>query len=133
MDALEIIDLSNNTLTGTIPGFLGTMPKLQQLNLEYNQFSGSIPTTISKNNKLNLNVTGNPCLGTSGKSCASTPGTVNSSPGNTYVTKNKKSRSLPIVLGTTISSLFVWVVTVVLIILRKRRQPASANMTNVTG
>ncbi|XP_076929613.1 putative leucine-rich repeat receptor-like serine/threonine-protein kinase At2g19230 [Bidens hawaiensis] len=131
MDALEIIDLSNNTFTGAIPGFLGTMPKLQQLNLADNQFSGSIPTTISKNNKLKLNVTGNPSLCTSGKSCPSSP---NSYPGSTNVTKNKKSSSLPIVLGTTIPTfLLVWIVAGVFIILRKRRQLASTNMPNATG
>nr|GEX89456.1 malectin-like carbohydrate-binding domain-containing protein [Tanacetum cinerariifolium] len=31
MDALEIIDLHNNSLSGEIPSFLGTMPNLQQL------------------------------------------------------------------------------------------------------
>ncbi|PWA90527.1 malectin-like carbohydrate-binding domain-containing protein [Artemisia annua] len=81
MDALEIIDLHNNSLSGEIPSFLGTLPNLQQLNLADNQFSGSIPTSLTKNSKLKLTVTGNPSLCTSNNSCSNTPGTINSPPG----------------------------------------------------
>ncbi|KAI3742469.1 hypothetical protein L1987_60152 [Smallanthus sonchifolius] len=130
MDALEIIDLHNNSLTGTIPDFLGTMPNLRQLNLADNQFSGSIPTTLSRNNKLKLTVTGNPSLCTSGKSCSNSPGTINSDPDSTPVT-NKKNSTLPVVLGTTIPAFFlVWVAAGVFIILRRRRK---LNMPIVTG
>ncbi|KAJ0788061.1 putative transferase [Helianthus annuus] len=128
MDALEIIDLHNNTLTGTIPDFLGSMPNLQELNLADNEFSGSIPATLSKNKKLKLNVTGSFC--TPGKSCASS-----SSPGgSTGVTKSKKSSSLPLVLGITIPAFFlVWVAVGIFIVLRKKRKPANMNMPIVTG
>nr|GEW55892.1 malectin-like carbohydrate-binding domain-containing protein [Tanacetum cinerariifolium] len=54
MNALEIIDLHNNSLSGPIPSFLGTLPNLKQLNLADNQFSGSIPRSLSRNSKLNL-------------------------------------------------------------------------------
>ncbi|PWA61935.1 malectin-like carbohydrate-binding domain-containing protein [Artemisia annua] len=71
LDALEIIDLHNNTLNGSIPSFLGTMPNLKRLNLAYNRFSGPIPTSLSNKNKVELVVTGNPSLCTSGNSCSS--------------------------------------------------------------
>ncbi|KAI3801444.1 hypothetical protein L1987_29549 [Smallanthus sonchifolius] len=123
-------DLHNNSLTGTIPDFLGTMPNLRQLNLADNQFSGRIPTTLSKNNKQKLIVTGNPSLCTSGKSCSNSPETINSDPGSTPVT-SKKSSALPVVLGTTIPAFFlVWVAAGVFIILRRRRK---LNMPIVTG
>ncbi|KAI3951261.1 hypothetical protein MKW92_035492, partial [Papaver armeniacum] len=62
MDALQTIDFSNNNLTQEIPEFLGTLPKLDLLNLEGNNFSGEIPCSLLKNNNLKLRVTGNPNL-----------------------------------------------------------------------
>ncbi|XP_034687623.1 probable LRR receptor-like serine/threonine-protein kinase At1g05700 [Vitis riparia] len=69
MDALEIIDLHNNSLEGDIPDYLGTMPNLKQLNLADNDFSGTLPTSISNNKNLKLIATGNKNLCVSGKSC----------------------------------------------------------------
>ncbi|CAH1432396.1 unnamed protein product [Lactuca virosa] len=145
MDALEIIDLHNNTLHGEIPSFLGTMTNLQQLNLANNEFSGPIPTSLSNNNKLRLTVTGNPSVCTSGKSCATSPGTVNSSPGtvssspgtvssspgSTTISrskKKKKSSSLPAVLGTSIPTFFlIWIAVGVIVILRKKKKAVKDN------
>ncbi|XP_077214195.1 putative LRR receptor-like serine/threonine-protein kinase At1g51880 [Tasmannia lanceolata] len=62
MQALEFIDLQNNSLSGTIPSFLGKLPNLKELNLAYNSFSGSLPESLTNNNKISLNVTGNPGL-----------------------------------------------------------------------
>ncbi|KAL5746869.1 hypothetical protein ACOSQ2_024166 [Xanthoceras sorbifolium] len=59
MDALETIDLSHNSLTGQIQQFLGLFPSLTLLNLANNGFNGTIPTSLSKNSKLKLVVTGN--------------------------------------------------------------------------
>ncbi|PWA51667.1 malectin-like carbohydrate-binding domain-containing protein [Artemisia annua] len=101
MPKLQQFDLHANRLTGTIPSFLGTMPKLQQLNLANNQFSGPIPTSLSQNKNLKLSLDGNPLLCTTGKPCSSSPGT-DSSPGSTSVAKSKKSSTLPVVLGITI-------------------------------
>ncbi|KAI3760452.1 hypothetical protein L1987_50847 [Smallanthus sonchifolius] len=105
MDALETIDLHNNSLTGPIPGFLGTLPNLKLLNLADNQFSGSVPRSLSRNSKLNLSYTGNPVLCTNGKSC---PG-------------SDKSKT-PIILGVTIPSVFVLAIAVVLVIRHNRRK-----------
>ncbi|KAI3940689.1 hypothetical protein MKW98_030008, partial [Papaver atlanticum] len=60
MDALVTIDLHNNSLMQEIPDFLGTFPKLETLNLADNKFSGTIPSSISNNINLKLNVSGNP-------------------------------------------------------------------------
>ncbi|XP_077212869.1 putative LRR receptor-like serine/threonine-protein kinase At1g51820 [Tasmannia lanceolata] len=62
MEALEIIDLHNNSLMGTIPNFLGELPNLKELNLADNKFEGSIPESLLNNQKLSLNVSGNPGL-----------------------------------------------------------------------
>ncbi|XP_024965308.1 probable LRR receptor-like serine/threonine-protein kinase At1g51820 [Cynara cardunculus var. scolymus] len=124
MDALETIDLHNNSLTGTIPDYLGTMPKLKELNLANNSFSGPIPTSVSKNNKLKLTVTGNPSLCTSGKSCSSSSG---------GTTSKKKSSNMPIILGTTIPVFFlIWIVAGIFIILRKKRTN-NVNVLAVAG
>ncbi|XP_042472313.1 probable LRR receptor-like serine/threonine-protein kinase MEE39 [Zingiber officinale] len=62
MQALEIIYMDNNLLSGSIPDFLGNLPNLRELNLAYNQLSGRVPESLLSNNKLNLNLTGNPLL-----------------------------------------------------------------------
>ncbi|KAI3782375.1 hypothetical protein L2E82_12420 [Cichorium intybus] len=125
MDALQIIDLHNNSLDGEIPSYLGTITSLQQLNLADNDFSGPIPTSLSKNNKLKLTVTGNPSLCTSGKSCSSSPASRSN---------KKKSSTLPVVLGVTIPTfLLIWVAAGVFIILRKKRQSVKNNMPVATG
>ncbi|XP_042753218.1 probable LRR receptor-like serine/threonine-protein kinase At1g51820 [Lactuca sativa] len=130
MDALEIIDLHNNSLTGTIPEFLGTMPNLQQLNLADNQFSGPIPTSLSNNNKLKLTVTGNPSVCASGESCSSSPGSTTNVSGS----KKKKSSKLPVILGITIPTFFlIWVAVGIVIIIQKKNKPAAnANLPSTT-
>lgn len=131
MDALEIIDLHNNTLIGTIPSFLGSMPNLQRLDLADNQFSGPVPASLSKNK--NLNVTGNPSLCTSGKPCSSSTGTSSSSPGSTSLAGKKKSK-LPVILGTTIPSfLLIWIAAGILTIVRRKMKPANANGSATGG
>ncbi|XP_052117797.1 uncharacterized protein At1g24485-like [Arachis duranensis] len=65
MDALETIDLHNNTIEGPIPDFLGLLPKLKTLNLSHNRFNGSIPSSL-KNTKIEIDTTNN-CL--SGMKC----------------------------------------------------------------
>ncbi|XP_049933882.1 probable LRR receptor-like serine/threonine-protein kinase PAM74 [Nymphaea colorata] len=57
--ALEIIDLSNNSLNGQIPEFLGRFPSLKELNLADNNFIGPLPASLASNKKLKLNITGN--------------------------------------------------------------------------
>ncbi|XP_041995604.1 probable LRR receptor-like serine/threonine-protein kinase At4g29180 [Salvia splendens] len=52
MQALVDIDLSNNSLSGQIPDFLGQLPNLRKLNQSHNDFSGEVPTTIRHNKRL---------------------------------------------------------------------------------
>ncbi|XP_040998227.1 probable LRR receptor-like serine/threonine-protein kinase At5g16900 [Juglans microcarpa x Juglans regia] len=66
MDALQKIDLHNNSLNGPIPDFLGSFPDLLLLNLADNRFNGSVPTSLSENKNLTLVVSGN-CF--SGMTC----------------------------------------------------------------
>ncbi|PWA56694.1 malectin-like carbohydrate-binding domain-containing protein [Artemisia annua] len=135
MDALEIIDLHNNSLSGTIPSFLGSMPNLQRLDLANNQFSGQVPASLSKNKNKNLelNYTGNPSLCTSGKSCSSSPGTSISSPGSTSVAGKKKSK-LPVIFGTIIPSfLLIWIAAGIFTIVRRKMKPANANGSATGG
>ncbi|XP_031485100.1 putative leucine-rich repeat receptor-like serine/threonine-protein kinase At2g04300 [Nymphaea colorata] len=59
LTALEIIDLSNNSLSGQIPEFLGLLPYLEELNLAYNDFTGPLPASLKGNGKIKTNTTGN--------------------------------------------------------------------------
>ncbi|XP_057781677.1 probable LRR receptor-like serine/threonine-protein kinase At1g05700 [Salvia miltiorrhiza] len=105
MDALTTINLSNNSLRGNIPDFLGSLPNLQILNLENNQFNGTIPASLLAKKGLILRVSGNPELCTSNSSCP-TPTTTTSLPKkNSSVGKRKNI--LEIIFATIISSIIV--------------------------
>ncbi|KAL3518273.1 hypothetical protein ACH5RR_020862 [Cinchona calisaya] len=129
MDSLETIDMHNNSLDGQIPDFLGALPTLKQLNLANNQFSGEIPASLSKKNGLNLVVTGNPDLCTSGKSCQSTPTATSGTPAGRSPrggSTKKKSSKLPVIVGVTIPVfVLIWVVVGVLAILHHKRKTAA--------
>ncbi|EOA29867.1 hypothetical protein CARUB_v10012964mg [Capsella rubella] len=59
------VDLSNNSLTGNIPDFLGNLHNLTELNLEGNKLTGVVPVKLlerSNANMLKLRVGGNPDL-----------------------------------------------------------------------
>ncbi|XP_057781678.1 probable LRR receptor-like serine/threonine-protein kinase At1g05700 [Salvia miltiorrhiza] len=86
MDALTTINLSNNSLRGNIPDFLGSLPNLQILNLENNKFNGTIPASLLAKKSLILRVSGNPELCTSNSSC---PTPTTSLPTNSSVGKRK--------------------------------------------
>ncbi|XP_017647777.2 receptor like protein 28-like [Gossypium arboreum] len=59
--SLQILDLSHNNLSGTIPRCLGNLSdSLEFLNLKKNKFYGTIPPTFAKGCQLsNLNLNGN--------------------------------------------------------------------------
>ena len=45
---VEVLDLGNNNLSGTIPAELGNLTSLQNLHLYYNQLSGTIPAELGE-------------------------------------------------------------------------------------
>ncbi|WOL16257.1 leucine-rich repeat receptor-like serine/threonine-protein kinase [Canna indica] len=75
LTALETIDLSNNSITGNIPEFLGKLPNLKELNLGDNKLTGAIPSSLLKNKNIKLITCGNPDLSSSNgqKTCNNTP------------------------------------------------------------
>ncbi|KAL9143670.1 hypothetical protein ABFS82_14G248800 [Erythranthe guttata] len=100
MDALQIIDLHNNSLNGSIPDSLSSLPNLKQLNLADNKLSGSVPSSLSQKNGLNLVVSGNPDLCLPGAICPTTkPG----SSGNSLINGKMKNN----ILVTIITSLII--------------------------
>jgi uncharacterized repeat protein (TIGR01451 family) len=65
LTALQIIDLSANQLTGTIPTELGNQVTLTELDLSNNQLTGSIPTELGNLvNLTDLNLSANQLTGT---------------------------------------------------------------------
>ncbi|KAK4408557.1 putative LRR receptor-like serine/threonine-protein kinase [Sesamum angolense] len=98
MDALQIIDLHNNSLQGPIPDFLGTLPQLKTLNLANNQFNGSMPASLSNKTGLNIVVTGNPNL------CTSCPASPKNSTQSSSGCSKKDSNILAIMFGAIIPS-----------------------------
>ncbi|XP_017982433.1 PREDICTED: probable LRR receptor-like serine/threonine-protein kinase At1g05700 [Theobroma cacao] len=130
MTALEIIDLHNNSLIGSIPEFLGTLPNLKQLNLANNELSGLIPSSISKNTKLKLVVTGNPDLCVSGKSCK-TASADGDSPTFSSSSGKKKKNNQPVILGTVIPIfVLLWVIGGGFAVLHHKRKSAATTGAN---
>ncbi|KAL8525588.1 hypothetical protein ACS0TY_014998 [Phlomoides rotata] len=102
MNALQTIDLHNNSLRGPIPDFLENFPNLKVLNLSNNQFNGTIPTSLSTKAGLTLVVTGNPDLCTSSTLCpAQSRGPTTSS------SVSLKMNILEILFSTIISSVII--------------------------
>ncbi|XP_073014515.1 probable LRR receptor-like serine/threonine-protein kinase At1g51880 [Typha latifolia] len=50
MEALEIILMDHNALTGKIPSFLGDLPNLKQLDLSHNKLTGDVPQNLKDSN-----------------------------------------------------------------------------------
>lgn len=76
-------------------------------------------------------VTGNPSVCASGESCSSSPGSTTNVSGS----KKKKSSKLPVILGITIPTFFlIWVAVGIVIIIQKKNKPAAnANLPSTTG
>ncbi|GER34425.1 leucine-rich repeat protein kinase family protein [Striga asiatica] len=136
MDALVTIDFRNNSLNGPIPEFLATLPNLKQLNLASNQFTGSVPNSLSKKNGLNLVVSNNPELCTSGNTCTTATSSESEystglSPSGTSTKNKRKNKKLPVILGTTIpSTIVIWALVGISIILRRRRKTGVVATSN---
>ncbi|XP_047964810.1 probable LRR receptor-like serine/threonine-protein kinase At5g59680 [Salvia hispanica] len=100
MDALRKIDLSNNSLQGPIPEFLGTLPNLEILNLANNMFTGAIPRSLSRKSGLILTVDGNPGLC---KTCSGSSPTAM----DTSSAERKQKKVLETLFAAIISSIIV--------------------------
>ncbi|XP_031485008.1 probable LRR receptor-like serine/threonine-protein kinase PAM74 isoform X2 [Nymphaea colorata] len=115
LTALEMIDLSNNSLNGQIPEFLGRFPWLKQLNLADNNFTGPLPTSLAGNKNLILNIKGNNIT------------EENPSPPATDGERNLK----PIIIGVSLGSIILFLLLVGCFIyacLRSQRPRASPNV-----
>ncbi|CAN6442436.1 unnamed protein product [Victoria cruziana] len=116
LTALQTIDLHNNSLSGSIPGFLGELPNLQQLNLADNQFNGTVPSSLIGNSKVNLNISGNNV----------SDGNISGSPNNSTIINSKKKINGGVVAGATIGSLlFLLLLVLLAIFIFKGRKPPS--------
>ncbi|KAK6926883.1 Malectin-like domain [Dillenia turbinata] len=62
LDALQTIDLHNNSITGNIPDFLASFPNLTLIDVRDNNFTGYIPKWISEKANLEFRSSGNPYL-----------------------------------------------------------------------
>ncbi|KAH7365300.1 hypothetical protein KP509_18G019600 [Ceratopteris richardii] len=65
LELLEILDLSNNSLNGSIPSYLATLKNIKVLNLQNNNLSGTIPTSLLQRRQassLSFEFSGNPHL-----------------------------------------------------------------------
>ncbi|KAH6765614.1 hypothetical protein C2S52_016597 [Perilla frutescens var. hirtella] len=107
MDALQTIDLHNNSLRGPIPDFLGTFPNLKTLNLAINNLNGTIPASLSKKKGLLLTVSGNPGLCTSNTSCQILPTAPPPLPRANSSTKSKKTSILELLCAAMILSMII--------------------------
>ncbi|PIN23930.1 Non-specific serine/threonine protein kinase [Handroanthus impetiginosus] len=135
------LNLSENSLSGPIPSFLGTLPYLQELNLADNLFTGLVPDSIACNKNLKLSLTGNTDLYTSG-SCStsinipsSTANTNTGSSGSSdssfqttpRARSSRKKSNLPIIVGAPVSVFSVfWIAVGVFALCRHKTKTAAA-------
>eukprot|EP00261_Vitis_vinifera_P034711 XP_019075954.1 PREDICTED: uncharacterized protein At1g24485 isoform X2 [Vitis vinifera] len=128
--------LSGFELYSSFPD-LSSMDALEIINLADNDFSGTLPTSISNNKNLKLIVTGNKNLCISGKSCQTSDtntGTSFDDPEFTTSSGKKKSNKLPAILGSTIPTFFLfWAIVGVFIIVRQRRKAAAVTAMSAAG
>ncbi|KAL7115108.1 hypothetical protein ACP275_04G163800 [Erythranthe tilingii] len=125
MNALQKIDLSWNMIYGQIPSFLGTFPDLHELNLEYNSFSGQVPNTLACNKNLNLRLTGNGNLYTSG-SCPNNNPSPPANTRNSGSSSENKSNTGAIAGGTIGALAFIGICVGIFAIYHHRAKTAAA-------
>lgn len=102
---LEILDLSNNELTGDLPEFLAQLPRLKILNLSRNNLTGLIPESLKEKShtSLKLSLDGNLGLCQTG-SCKS----------------NKKKWNVKLIVSIAATVAVLIIVSVVVLIFRTR-------------
>ncbi|KAF6171035.1 hypothetical protein GIB67_014615 [Kingdonia uniflora] len=102
MDALQKIYLQNNNFTDEVPEFLGSFPKLTELNLANNKFSGTIPVSVSQRKDLKLNISGNPGIADTSPATPTPPSSAS----------NTQTKSLVLVLlGAILQTyIFCWII-----------------------
>ncbi|KAI3847474.1 hypothetical protein MKW92_048922 [Papaver armeniacum] len=136
MDALEIIDLSDNFLSHEFPDFLADFPKLKVLNLANNYLTGTVPTSLRKKSKektLKLTLTGELMteLCYSDQDVCPTAAGTKPSQGTTdeetsTTTPSSKKKTTPIVLGILIPIFLIfWAVVGFLAIKHQKRRAAA--------
>ncbi|XP_031487445.1 putative leucine-rich repeat receptor-like serine/threonine-protein kinase At2g04300 isoform X2 [Nymphaea colorata] len=112
LTALQIIDLHNNSLSGSIHEFLGKLPNLKRLNLADNQFNGSLPASlITSNSIVNLNISGNNFSGNS----------------SDFAGSAEKKGNVGVIAGGTIGSTLFLLLLVMLAIFIFKKRPANAS------
>ncbi|KAK3442191.1 hypothetical protein EUGRSUZ_B02416 [Eucalyptus grandis] len=110
-------------------------PRVTALNLADNKLTGQIPSSLSKNNKIKLTVSGNPELCVSGKSCKTDVTTTGGGLSDTPSTSSgKKTSKLPAILGGTIPAFFViWIIAGVALVLHQNRKRAAITAMTAGG
>ncbi|KAH7295500.1 hypothetical protein KP509_27G052200 [Ceratopteris richardii] len=108
LELLETLDLSNNSLNGSIPSYLATLKNLKSLYLQNNNLSGTIPSALlqrSQASLLTFEFSGNPGL------CDSSNGECSSSQSSLQAPQSPRSNSkrskTVIILGITIAGIFL--------------------------
>ncbi|KAJ0083438.1 hypothetical protein Patl1_30829 [Pistacia atlantica] len=104
MDALQIIDMHNNSISEEIPDFLGKFSNLKQLNLADNEFNGPTEFNTMIHWIMFTVCQATQTLCVSGKSCQTTDGTSSVTRGS----RKKKKNKLPVILGSSIPSFLVF-------------------------
>ncbi|XP_026424817.1 LRR receptor-like serine/threonine-protein kinase IOS1 isoform X2 [Papaver somniferum] len=151
MDALEIIDLSDNFLGHEFPDFLADFPKLKVLNLANNYLTGTVPTSLRKKSnekKLKLTLTGESMteLCYSDQDVCPTAAGRKPSPGTDEETETSsgtdeetspmrsgKKKTTPIVLGILIPIFLIFWAVVGFLAIRHQKRKAAAMAGQIYG
>jgi hypothetical protein len=121
LNSLETLNLSNNHLSGPLV-YLETLPSLKYLNIMNNNFSGSIPPQFLEP-EFTFIYTGNPCLNSSNEACQSSAPPPSLPPSN-VPSNSKSSTSIGPIVGGAVGGVLVVVAILLLLffIFRRHRQ-----------
>ncbi|XP_021721079.1 probable LRR receptor-like serine/threonine-protein kinase At5g48740, partial [Chenopodium quinoa] len=125
---LQLLDLKNNSLQGTIPDKLGALKKLRLLNLENNKLRGPLPHSLKKENLI-LRISGNLCLSFSTSGCNSSGEAPIEAPQFTVIPerKHRGHAHIAIILGAVIGSICVVILIGLSVFLYVRKKTPMLN------
>ncbi|KDP26385.1 hypothetical protein JCGZ_17543 [Jatropha curcas] len=132
--SLQILDLQNNSLQGTVPDDLGELENLHLLNLENNKLQGTLPHSLNRDS-LEVRTSGNPCLSFYTMSCndVSSNPSIETPQVTIFAKKKPKNNHTAIILGAAVGTILAVLVISLSAYLYTKKQNTEVTHTDRTA